>query len=130
MRPRRRSHVFVLEPEQFESLVRQAIDGLPIEYRRLLENVAIVVEDEPPQAVLDDFGLESPDDLLGLYSGVSRDNDSFFNAGGQLPARISIYRGPIMRLCRSAEEVVQEVRDTVVHEIGHHFGLDDDEMPY
>ena len=130
MRPRRRSHAFVLEPEQFESLVRQAIDGLPIEYRRLMENVAIVVEDEPPQAVLDDFGLESPDDLLGLYSGVSRDNDSFFNAGGQLPARISIYRGPIMRLCRSAEEVVQEVRDTVVHEIGHHFGLDDDEMPY
>jgi len=130
MRPRRRSHAFVLEPEQFESLVRQAIDGLPIEYRRLLENVAIVVEDEPPQAVLDDFGLESPDDLLGLYSGVSRDNDSFFNAGGQLPARISIYRGPIMRLCRSAEEVVQEVRDTVVHEIGHHFGLGDDEMPY
>ena len=130
MRPRRRSHAFVLEPEQFESLVRQAIDGLPIEYRRLLENVAIVVEDDPPQAVLDDFGLESPDDLLGLYSGVSRDNDSFFNAGGQLPARISIYRGPIMRLCRSAEEVVQEVRDTVVHEIGHHFGLDDDEMPY
>ena len=130
MKPRRRSHAFVLEPEQFESLVRQAIDGLPIEYRRLLENVAIVVEDEPPQAVLDDFGFESPDDLLGLYSGVSRDNDSFFNAGGQLPARISIYRGPIMRLCRSAEEVVQEVRDTVVHEIGHHFGLDDDEMPY
>ena len=130
MRPRRRSHTFVLEPEQFESLVRQAIDGLPIEYRRLLENVAIVVEDEPPQAVLDDFGLESPDDLLGLYSGVSRDNDSFFNAGGQLPARVSIYRGPIMRLCRSAEEVVQEVRDTVVHEIGHHFGLGDDEMPY
>ena len=130
MRPRRRSHAFVLEPEQFESLVRQAIDGLPIEYRRLLENVAIVVEDEPPQAVLDDFGLESPDDLLGLYSGVSRANDSFFNAGGQLPARISIYRGPIMRLCRSAEEVVQEVRDTVVHEFGHHFGLDDDEMPY
>jgi len=130
MRPRRRSHAFVLEPEQFESLVRQAIDGLPIEYRRLLENVAIVVEDEPPQAVLDDFGLESPDDLLGLYSGASRDNDSFFNAGGQLPARISIYRGPIMRLCRSAEEVVREVRDPVVHEIGHHFGLDDDEMPY
>ena len=131
MRPRRRSHVFGWNPpEQFKSLVRQAIDGLPIEYRRLLENVAIVVEDEPPQAVLDDFGLESPDDLLGLYSGVSRDNDSFFNAGGQLPARISIYRGPIMRLCRSAEEVVQEVRDTVVHEIGHHFGLDDDEMPY
>jgi len=130
MRPRRRSHAFVLEPEQFESLVQQAIDGLPIEYRRLLENVAIVVEDEPPQAVLDDFGLESPDDLLGLYSGVSRDNDSFFNAGGQLPARISIYRGPIMRLCRNAEEVVQEVRDTVVHEIGHHFGLGDDEMPY
>jgi predicted Zn-dependent protease with MMP-like domain len=128
--PRRRARSLAIEPEAFEALVRQAIDGVPSEYRRLLKNVAIVVEETPSQDVLDDLGLESEDELLGLYSGISLEQDSFFSAGGQLPARISIYRRPILRLCRSAEEVVQEVRDTVVHEIGHHFGLDDDEMPY
>jgi predicted Zn-dependent protease with MMP-like domain len=128
--PRRRARSLAIEPEAFEALVRQAIDGVPSEYRRLLKNVAIVVEETPSQDVLDDLGLESEDELLGLYSGISLEQDSFFSAGGQLPARISIYRRPILRLCRSAKEVVQEVRDTVVHEIGHHFGLDDDEMPY
>lgn len=128
--PRRRSRPLAIEPEAFETLVRQAIDGVPSEYRRLLKNIAIVVEDTPSRDVLDELGLESEDELLGLYSGTSLEGDSFFSVGGQLPSRISIYRKPILRLCRSAEEVVNEVRDTVVHEIGHHFGLDDDEMPY
>jgi predicted Zn-dependent protease with MMP-like domain len=128
--PRWRARSLAIEPEAFDALVRQAIDGVPSEYRRLLNNVAIVVEETPSQDVLDELGLESEDELLGLYSGISLEQDSFFSAGGQLPARISIYRRPILRLCRSAEEVVQEVRDTVVHEIGHHFGLDDEEMPY
>jgi len=110
--------------------VREAIDGLPDQYRRLMENVTVAVEAEPPRGVLDELELESEDDLLGLYSGTAIGEESFFNPGGQLPARILIYRGPILRLCRTSEEVVQEVRDTVVHEIGHHFGLDDDEMPY
>lgn len=127
---RRRSHTFVIDPEAFESLVRQAIDGLPAKYRRLLENVAIVVEEGPSRDILTDLGLESEDELLGLYSGTSLDDESFFSAGGQLPAKISIYRRPILKLCRNAEDVMNEVRDTVVHEIGHHFGLDDDEMPY
>lgn len=119
-----------VSPEEFEGLVRTAVDGLPDQYRRLLKNVAIVVEPEPSPEVLDEMGMESEDELLGLYSGAARDAESFFDPGGHLPARISIYRGPILRLCRTPEEVVQEVRDTVVHEIGHHFGLDDDEMPY
>lgn len=130
MPARRHSRSLALEPEQFERLVQQAIDGVPKEYRHFLENVAIIIEEEPSQSILDELGVGSNDDLLGLYSGTSRHDDSFFNAGGQLPSRISIYRGPILRLCRSADEVVQEVRDTVVHEIGHHFGLDDEEMPY
>jgi predicted Zn-dependent protease with MMP-like domain len=128
--PRRRSCSLAIEPEAFEALVRQAIDSVPPEYRDLLTNVAIVVEETPSRDVLDELGLASEDDLLGLYSGTSLEDESFFSVGGQLPARISIYRRPILRLCRSAEEVVNEVRDTVVHEIGHHFGLDDDEMPY
>jgi len=119
-----------MSPEEFEGLVRTAVDGLPDQYRRLLKNVAIVVEPEPSREVLDEMGMDSEDDLLGLYSGVARDGESFFDPGGHLPARISIYRGPILRLCRTSDEVVEEVRDTVVHEIGHHFGLDDDEMPY
>jgi predicted Zn-dependent protease with MMP-like domain len=127
---RRRSQSLAIEPEAFETLVREAIDGLPSEYRRLLKNVAIVVEETPSRDILDDLGLTSEDDLLGLYSGTPLEDESFFNVGGDLPSRISIYRKPILRLCRSAQEVVHEVRDTVVHEIGHHFGLDDDEMPY
>jgi predicted Zn-dependent protease with MMP-like domain len=74
--------------------------------------------------------LESEDDLLGLYTGVAKGGESFFDPAGQLPARVIIYRGPILRLCRTRDEVIQEVQDTVAHEIGHHFGLDDDEMPY
>jgi predicted Zn-dependent protease with MMP-like domain len=119
-----------LTPETFEALVRQALEGLPARYQNLLQNVAIVVEDEPAPEVLQDLELESPDDLLGLYSGTAVGSESFFDPGGTLPARISIYRGPILRLCRTRREVIREVRDTVVHEIGHHFGLDDDAMPY
>jgi predicted Zn-dependent protease with MMP-like domain len=125
-----RSQPSQVNPEEFERLVQTALAGLPAQYRRLLKNVAVIVEDEPPPEVLTELGIESEDDLLGLYSGVSRDEESFFDPGGQLPARISIYRGPILRLCRTTDDVVREVQETVVHEIGHHFGLDDDEMPY
>jgi len=126
----RRSHPLSVSGEEFERLVRQAVDGLPDRYRLLLKNVAVVVEAEPARDVLEDLELESEDDLLGLYSGTAVGSESFFDPGGHLPAKISIYRGPILRLCRTTEEVIQEVRDTVVHEIGHHFGLDDEEMPY
>ncbi|MCS6290236.1 MAG: metallopeptidase family protein [Nitrospira sp.] len=126
---RRRASLSVTEPE-FQTLVQEALDGLPDEYAKLLTNVAVVVEEEPSPEVRADLEMEEDEDLLGLYQGLSLDKESFFQTGGQLPARISIYRGPILRLCRTKNEVVQEVRDTVVHEIGHHFGFDDDEMPY
>jgi predicted Zn-dependent protease with MMP-like domain len=126
----RRRAALTVTAEEFADLVQRALDGLPDDYARIMKNVAVVVEEEPSREVLDDLDLESEDDLLGLYSGTARDEESFFSPGGHLPARISIYRGPILRLCRTSQEVVQEVRDTVVHEIGHHFGLDDDEMPY
>ncbi len=125
----RRPLLSVTEPE-FQELVQQALDGLPDEYAKLISNVAVVVEDEPSPDLLADLEMEEDEDLLGLYQGLSIDHESFFQTGGQLPAKISIYRGPILRICRTKKEVVQEVRDTVVHEIGHHFGLDDDEMPY
>ena len=119
-----------MSSEAFAKLVQQAIADLPPPYAQLMESIAVVVEEEPPKDVLEDLELESEDDLLGLYQGQSLAADSFFRSGGEPPPRISIYRGPILRLCESPEEVVQEVYDTVVHELGHHVGLDDDEMPY
>ncbi len=129
-RARRQRPALTVTVEEFSGLVRRALDGLPRDYARIMKNVAVMVEEEPPRDVLDELGLESEDDLLGLYSGPAVDDETFFDPGGRLPARIAIYRGPIVRLCRTADDVVREVRDTVVHEIGHYFGLDDDEMPY
>jgi predicted Zn-dependent protease with MMP-like domain len=119
-----------ISSEAFAKLVQQAIADLPPPYAKLMESIAVVVEEEPPQEVLEDLDLEHEDDLLGLYQGQSLAADSFFRPGGEAPPRISIYRGPILRICESPEEVVQEVYDTVVHELGHHVGLDDDDMPY
>lgn len=112
----------------FERLVAKALDGLPEEFAELLDNVAVVVEEEPPAEVREEFGLEEDDELFGLYQGVPHsERDSFYQA---LPDRIAIYRGPILRCCSSRREVVAEVRDTVIHELGHHFGLDEEDMPY
>lgn len=119
-----------ISSEAFAELVQQAIADLPPPYAKLMESIAVVVEEEPPEDVLRDLELDEKDDLLGLYHGQPLADDSFFRPGGEPPPRISIYRGPILRLCDSPEEVVQEVYDTVVHELGHHVGLDDDEMPY
>lgn len=120
----------IVSPEEFDRWIQEALAELPPRFAALAEEVAVVVEEEPSLEVLRDLELESEDDLLGLYQGIPIDETSFFQPAGELPARISIYRGPILRVCRTKAEVIQEVRDTVVHELGHHVGLDDDEMPY
>ncbi|MDP3090381.1 MAG: metallopeptidase family protein [Nitrospira sp.] len=119
-----------ISAESFAHLVEAAIADLPDEYARLLDAVAVVVEDEPPPSVLRDLEMEDGEELLGLYHGLSLHDDSFFRAGGQAPAQISLYRGPILRQCDTEREMIQEIGDTLVHELGHHVGLDDDEMPY
>ncbi len=119
-----------VSPEEFDCWIREALAELPAPFASLAEEVSIVIEEEPSAEVLQEFELESEDDLLGLYRGVSLNEASFFQPAGELPARIAIYRGPVLRLCRTKAEVMHEVRDTVVHELGHHVGLDDEEMPY
>lgn len=115
--------------DEFEALVGRALDQLPADFARLLDNVVVVVEDQPDAEDLEALDIEHPDDLLGLYRGVpltERDSMAF----GGLPDQVVIYRLPIVHMCRDRREVVREIRDTVVHELGHHFGLDDDQMPY
>jgi predicted Zn-dependent protease with MMP-like domain len=104
--------------EEFEELVAEALDGVPPELAGLMDNVVVLVEDEPP--------ADDPD-LLGLYDGIpltERDSSYTFRP----PDRILVFRGPLARMCESAEELVEEVRITVVHEIAHHFGIDDQEL--
>jgi predicted Zn-dependent protease with MMP-like domain len=112
----------------FERIVRRVIERLPEPFHHALENVAVVVEEEPDRSELDDHGIESDNELLGVYLGVPLTDRGAGYVG--LPDRIVIYRGPILRMCESPEDVALEIRDTVIHELGHHMGLSDEEMPY
>jgi predicted Zn-dependent protease with MMP-like domain len=120
-----------LSHKAFESLVQEAIKGLPPDFRRRLDNVAIEIAEEPSTETLSTMGIghDGPDELLGLYVGRSIQGHSFFDVGGELPDQVYIYRGPILRACGTTADVVREIQDTVVHEIGHHFGLSDEDMP-
>jgi predicted Zn-dependent protease with MMP-like domain len=112
----------VVTPEEFDDLVGQALDGIPARLAAAMDNVVVLVEDEPPGDPADDQS-----ELLGLYEGIPlTERDGWY--AGVLPDRITIFRGPILRRCSSREQVVEEVRVTVVHEVAHHFGIDDDEL--
>ena len=105
-----------VDAQRFDALVDKALDGIPDELARLVQNVVVLVREEPPAG--------EPDDLLGLYDGVAlteRDGQ----VAVQLPDRIFIFRGPLLDFCDDEEQLVEEVRITVVHEIAHHFGIDD-----
>ncbi|NYJ05726.1 metallopeptidase family protein [Petropleomorpha daqingensis] len=103
-----------LPPAQFEELVADALDEVPAELMALLDNVVVLVEDR---------NADEPD-LLGLYEGYAL-TERGWQYGGALPDRIMIYREAICDVCESEDEVVEEVTITVVHEIAHHFGIDD-----
>ncbi len=115
---------------QFRELVAEALDSLPEEFGELLDNVAVVVEDEPSADDLRELGMDPDErmDLLGLYHGTPLDERGFEYGG--LPDRVVIYRRPILRIARTRREVIQQVRETVLHELGHHFGLEEDDLPF
>ena len=118
-----------VSPGQFQKLVARALDLLPPEFQTHLENVSVVIEEEPDRELLEAIGLD-PDDpedtLFGFYEGVplvDRRHDDML-----LPDRILIFRRPLLEWAESEEEVVDEVRVTVLHEVGHFFGLDEDRL--
>jgi predicted Zn-dependent protease with MMP-like domain len=116
-----------LPRKQFEALVERALGKLPRRFRHRLENIAVVVEDWAEDDTLADLGIEPPDTLYGLYRGTNLTRrDSGY--GAVLPDVITIYQGPIQEDCDTLDEMEDLVRDTVVHEIGHYFGLDDERL--
>jgi predicted Zn-dependent protease with MMP-like domain len=104
-----------LSAEQFDALVAEALDSIPTELAEVIENCVILVEEWPPP--------EDPG-LLGLYEGVPLTERGHYYSGA-LPDRIFIFRAPILQICDSVADVVEEVHLTVVHEIAHHFGIGD-----
>ena len=112
---------FVVEmsPAEFEGAVSDALDSVPAELAQLMNNVVVLVEDDAPD--------DAPD-LLGLYEGTPLTERDDGWAAGSLPDRITIFRRPTLEYCRTSAEVVEEVRVTVIHEIAHHFGIDDDRL--
>ncbi|RZU51082.1 putative Zn-dependent protease with MMP-like domain [Krasilnikovia cinnamomea] len=101
--------------ERFEELVGQALDDVPVELLNLMDNVVILVEDAPP---------DGEEELLGLYEGHAL-TERGWDYAGVLPDRITIYRRPTLNVCDTEADVIEEVAITVVHEIAHHFGIDD-----
>jgi predicted Zn-dependent protease with MMP-like domain len=119
--------VIRISGRDFEQLVEQALGELPQRFATLLDNIAIVVEEEPTDEDLDVLD-EDANELLGIYRGVPMTERSY--GVPHLPDQVAIFRGPILRVARSRGDAVHEIRDTVIHELGHYFGLDDEEMSY
>jgi predicted Zn-dependent protease with MMP-like domain len=108
--------VITVDPEEFEQMVAKALDGLPAEFADLIKNVAMLIEPGP-----------GPRGLLGLYQGVPLTSRTT-NYAGVLPDRITIYQQAICAICDTEAEVVEQVRRTVIHEVGHYFGISDQRL--
>ncbi|MCI0493329.1 MAG: metallopeptidase family protein [Planctomycetes bacterium] len=113
--------------DEFEQLVRQAIAEIPDGFRSYLDNIVVDVETMPNPTDLAEVGIDDPTELLGLYHGTPLTERSV-EAGVQLPDRVTIYQRNIEAICDSRREIVEQIRTTVLHEIGHFFGMDEDDL--
>lgn len=111
----------------FDNVLRQALDELPGMFRESLRNVAIVVEDRAPDWLLDELDLSPGETLYGFYHGIPLPERSVLDSGN-LPDRISVYRGPLMKDFRDPGELARQIRTTLLHEIGHFFGMDEEDL--
>src|ERR1051325_809821 len=113
---------------EFEQVVEEALADLPEQFAELLDNIIVVVEEEPSDEDLELLHDETGE-LLGLYRGVALTRRHYDNAPA-LPDQIAIFRGPILRVTRSRREALRQIRETVIHELGHYFGLHDEDMVF
>ena len=111
----------------FERLLVEAVALIPKRFRREIKNLALVVEDEPSLELLDEMEIEPPDSLYGLYQGTPLTERSW-QYGNQLPDRITLFQRPIEEDCDDEDEVRAVIGETLIHEVGHYFGLSEEEI--
>jgi predicted Zn-dependent protease with MMP-like domain len=116
-----------LPRQQFEALVLAELEALPEAFQEALENIAIVVEDWPDRATMREFGVRHRDDLFGAYLGTPLPERTA-DYGNTLPDKICIYQKPLENFCQKEDELREQVHITLLHEIGHYFGLDEDRL--
>ena len=116
-----------LTRREFEEAVVSALKKLPKFIREKMKNVDVVVEDRASRDLLSEMGLRSPSELLGLYQGVPLDRRGFYY-GNVLPDKITLFQIPIESICKTKEEVKERIREVVIHEVGHYFGLNDERL--
>ena len=116
-----------LTTDEFDALVDEALDSLPEEFARHMENVMVEVQARPDRQLLAAMGLPPGECLLGYYHGVPLTEKSV-SAPYEMPERILIFKDNVEAVCRTRRQIVQQVRQTVLHEIGHHFGMDEDDL--
>jgi predicted Zn-dependent protease with MMP-like domain len=113
--------------DEFESRVADALQSIPRRFRRAMKNIAIIVEDEPSAELLEEMEIEPPDTLLGLYQGIPLTERSS-SYGNALPDRVLIFQGPHERDSEDDDDLVVAIAETLIHEIGHYFGLSEEEI--
>ena len=113
--------------QQFERLVAEAVTLIPRRFRREMKNLALVVEEEPSPALLDEMEIEPPDSLYGLYQGIPLPERSWTD-GNHLPDKITLFQRPIEEDCEDEEEIRAVIGETLIHEVGHYFGLSEEEI--
>ena len=116
-----------MQREKFESLVGDALASIPREFRNAMKNIAIVVEDEPARDLLREMGIRPPGTLLGLYSGTPL-TERGWDYGNRLPDRILLFQGPHERQSEDEHDLVVAIAETLIHEIGHYFGMSEEQI--
>src|SRR5206468_1692237 len=116
-----------VDRNEFEQHVAEALASIPDRFRDAMKNIAIVVEDEPPAELLDEMEIEPPDTLLGLYQGTPL-TERGWDYGNRLPDRVLIFQGPHERESEDEDDLIVCIAETLIHEIGHYFGLSEEEI--
>jgi predicted Zn-dependent protease with MMP-like domain len=113
--------------EKFDQHVADALASIPRKFRDAMQNISIAVEEEPPEELLEEMGIDPPGTLFGVYQGIPL-TERRWDHGNTLPDRILLFQGPHEREAQDDEELIVSIGETLIHEIGHYFGLSEEEL--